>query len=72
MQNDLEELERVALRDRFAMAALTGLIASEDYGQGQNFYCGRGGEELASVRAYSLADAMLKARASLSPMEEQS
>jgi hypothetical protein len=51
------------LRDRFAMAVLTGLMASEDYGPGQNYYRGPDGERYAAQRAYSLADAMLAARA---------
>ncbi len=59
--NDLEELERVALRDRFAMAALNGVIRD-----------GRGGRDYIARRVYEIADAMIAARASLSPMGEQS
>ncbi len=55
--NDLEELERVALRDRFAMAALNGVIRD-----------GRGGRDYIARRVYEIADAMIAARASLSPM----
>ncbi len=55
--NDLEELERVALRDRFAMAALNGVIRN-----------GGGGPDYTARRVYEIADAVLAARASLSPM----
>lgn len=43
-------------RDKFAMAALSGIIASE---QGESFYYNI---QRAAERAYELADAMLKAR----------
>ncbi len=45
----------VTLRDRFAMAALTGMLASETE---DSTY----GERHAAERAYAMADAMLAAR----------
>ena len=58
-----ENKHTAELRDQFAMAALTGMLASEDYGAGQNYYRGDDGEHHAAKRAYSLADAMIVARA---------
>lgn len=54
--------QRARLRDEFAMAALTGCLASEDYQAGQNYWLGADGEARLAERAYSIADAMLKER----------
>jgi hypothetical protein len=55
-----QETEMTApdLRDQMAMAALTGLLAAEDFGAGQNYYT----TEQAANRAYAIADAMLAER----------
>ena len=50
--------EQPTIRDQFAMAALTGILASEDYGAAQNFYHGAS----AATRSYEIADAMLAER----------
>ncbi len=52
----------LSLRDHFALAALAGVLAAEDYGSGQNYYVGEAGAQVAAERAYELADAMLIAR----------
>jgi len=46
------------LRDQMAMAALTGLLASEDFGASQNYYTA----VQAAERAYAIADAMFVER----------
>lgn len=53
-QKQFEEQERRALRDRFAMAALTGLLANPNEG--------RGWMSEWAYDAYKFADCMLKAR----------
>ncbi len=50
------------LRDEFAMAALTGLLANEDRDADASGY---------ALDAYMFADAMLKARESLTTPEKQ-
>ena len=57
--------DTTTLRDVFAIAALTGMLSSEDYGEGQNYYRGPDGEHHAAQRAYALADAMLEVRATV-------
>lgn len=48
---DAGDSTRITLRDRFAMAALTGLIANGNHSRTE-----------APVRAFEIADAMLEAR----------
>lgn len=53
-----KEDEQTTLRDRFAMAALTGLIASNEVeaNMQENFY------QVIARQSYCFADAMMKAR----------
>lgn len=48
--DDIEKDNRIALRDQFAMAALTGMLAKDEYSPGD------------AGTAYDIADAMMEAR----------
>ncbi len=57
--------EEVKVRDRFAMAALTGLLINDEMQGKIKDYAGRTGmndEEVTAVFAYKYADAMMKKR----------
>jgi hypothetical protein len=60
-------IETETLRDKFAMAALTGMLASEDqeFEMSRMYYPAQ-----AAGRAYEMADAMLAERAKSQPQPE--
>lgn len=60
----MEDIAVVELRDRFAMAALTGMMASEHDGNGMLRIEGKGLSrvDMNARYAYQWADAMIKAR----------
>lgn len=55
---EIAEADRIALRDKFAMAALTGMLADPE----GTVYSDNDTRNLIAKRAYALADAMLRAR----------
>lgn len=58
LEDRFERIHRQRLRDQFAMAALTGLLANDSQGAGLAGYR----FDLRAESAYKMADAMLVAR----------
>ena len=56
------DIRTVSLRDQFAMAALTGLLASDAPGYEITASPGKTREQQAADYAFAMADAMLEAR----------
>lgn len=66
VRETLQEIERLMLRDQFAMSALNGLLSNSGGVVQANSYSGtgyaNGSAEYTALWAYELADAMLEER----------